>query len=151
MGRGEERREVFGRLLLIDNKESISPRDCSATVTALPGRVCPLTDIISNFAGDGEGQWRPGYLSVAARAAADVTSVQRDTRARNFFPHLCLDVLHPSSVLFFIFPFISSRHPHLDCNRNDRGIAVSPGANDCIGETRWSADSLQAWAASSKR
>lgn len=51
---GRRRGKVFGRLLLIDNKEGISPRDCSATVTALPGRVCSLTDIISNFVEDGE-------------------------------------------------------------------------------------------------
>lgn len=55
---GERRRrgKVFGRLLLIDNKEGISPRDCSATVTALAERVCSLTDIISNFAEDEEGR-----------------------------------------------------------------------------------------------
>lgn len=52
------RRKVFGRLLLIDNKEGISPRDCSPAVTVLPGRVHSLTDIISNFAEDGERRKR---------------------------------------------------------------------------------------------
>lgn len=28
---------MSGRLVLIDNKEGISPRDCSETVTPLPG------------------------------------------------------------------------------------------------------------------
>lgn len=58
-------RKVSSRLLLIDNKEGISPRDCSATVTALPGRVCSLTDIISNFAEDGEGRGGERYLLLA--------------------------------------------------------------------------------------
>lgn len=80
---------MSSRLLLIDNKEGISPRDCSATVTALPGRVCSLTDIISNFAEDGEG--RRGTCCFLA-----VTIVQRDTTGHNVYnssPRLCFDVL----------------------------------------------------------
>jgi len=35
----EAKRKVFGRLLLIDNKESISPRDCYSADNSAIGRV----------------------------------------------------------------------------------------------------------------
>ena len=35
----EAKRKVFGRLLLIDNKESISPRDCCSTMVTAPSAM----------------------------------------------------------------------------------------------------------------
>jgi len=35
----EAKRKVFGRLLLIDNKEGISPRDCCSAMVKAPSAV----------------------------------------------------------------------------------------------------------------
>lgn len=52
----------------------------SASVTPLPGRVCPLTDIISNFAedeegGGGGGEWPPSHGPSYDRPTCDTKGI----------------------------------------------------------------------------